>query len=307
LAGGTDLLGLMKKGLIVPERLVNLKTIPGLDQVVEAEDGWHIGAMTSLSRLAAFQPVARSQELSALREALLQSASPQLRHMATIGGNLVQRPRCWYYRSELTPCWRKGGQRCFAFRGENKYHVILDGGPCYAVFPSDPAVALVALDGVVVIAGPSGRRSIPLSSFYRLPTRENRQDTVLEQDELVVEVFVPRPAPGSRGTYVKVAERGSWDFSLVSVAVQLTLSEEVVRHMGVVMGGVAPVPWRAVGVEQALAEKPLSPETIEQAAELATQGARPLEQNGYKVELAQAVVRQALQSVREGEAVADPT
>jgi len=297
LAGGTDLLGLMKQGLTAPKRLVNLKTIPELDQVREGEDGWHVGATVSLSRLAAHPAIGQRPEVTCLYEALLQSASPQLRHMATIGGNLVQQPRCWYYRNPLIPCWRKGGQRCFALHGENKYHTILGESPCHAVHPSDPAVALLALGACAVVMGPVGQRTIPLTEFYRLPTRENRTDTALVHEELIPEVIIPLPPVGSRSTYVKIAERGSWDFALTSVAVQLVFSGEMVEKARVVLGGVASMPWQAPGAEEALEGKVLSLAVIEQAAEAATVGVRPLEHNAYKIDLVRGTVSRALQSL----------
>ena len=300
LAGGTDLLGLMKEGLIAPQRLVNLKTIPGLDQVQEGDDGLHIGALVSLSQLAAHPSISQRQELACLYESIVQSASPQIRHMATVAGNLVQQPRCWYFRNRLVPCWRKGGQRCFAVRGENKHHTILGKGPCRAVHPSDPAVALLALGSSVEIAGSRGQRMVPLGDFYRLPTRDARQDTVLALDELITRIPVPMPPVGSRSSYVKIAERGSWDFALVSVAVQLAFSGEVVQEARVVLGGVAPMPWPAVEAEQSLVGKPLSPEVLEQAVAAATVGARPLQQNGYKIDLVQGAVRQALRDLGYG-------
>jgi xanthine dehydrogenase YagS FAD-binding subunit len=218
--------------------------------------------------------------------------------MATLGGNLLQRPRCWYFRNKLTHCLRKGGRQCFAFRGENKYHAILGGGPCYIVHPSDPAVALLALDASVVVAGPRGGRTVPLAAFYLLPKQDAHNETALAADELLTEVVIPVPVAGARSAYVKVAERQAWDFALVSAAVRLTLEGGTVRSVRVALGGVAPVPWRAADAEEALLGQPLSKETIARAAAAATEGARPLAQNAYKVELAQGVVRQALQSLR---------
>jgi len=165
------------------------------------------------------------------------------------------------------------------------------------VHPSDPAVALTALGAALVIVGPSGRRTVELDDFYRLPTRDARQDTVLAMDELITEILIPKPALGSRGAYVKMAERRSWDFALVSVAVQLAFVEDKVQEARVVLGGVAPMPWRVQESEQALVGRPLSPEVVEKAAEVVMTGARPLQQNGYKVELAKGAVRQALRGL----------
>ena len=269
LAGGTDLLAMMKDGLVAPDRLVDLKRLPGLDGVQERADGLHVGALIRLSALLAHPSIATNPALACLHEALLRTASPQLRHMATLGGNLLQRPRCWYFRNKLTHCLRKGGRQCLAFRGENKYHAILGGGPCYIVHPSDPAVALLALNASVVVAGPRGTRTVPMTEFYLLPKQDAHSETVLAADELMTEVMIPLPAAGARsarGAYVKVAERQAWDFSLVSAAVQLTLDGDTVAGARVALGGVAPVPWRAEEAEGALVGQTLDEETIARAA-----------------------------------------
>jgi xanthine dehydrogenase YagS FAD-binding subunit len=306
LAGGTDLLALMKADLAAPERLVNLKTLPGLDAIAVREGGgqtwWHIGALTTLSGLAEAPALAGEPGLQCLVESARESASPQLRHMATLGGNLVQRPRCWYFRNRHIPCWRKGGKRCFAYQGENKYHTILGGGPCYAVHPSDPAVALLALGASVVVVGRAQRRTLPLEDLYVMP-RPDRQRadgyhpvTVLVPDELIVEVIVPQPEKGTRSAYVKRTERGAWDFALVSAAVSLTLEGEDVREARVALGGVATVPWRAREAERVLAGQPLSPEVIDRAAEAAVSEAKPLEHNAYKLDLVRGALRQVLRT-----------
>lgn len=298
LAGGTDVVAMMKEELISPERLVDLKRIPDLDQVREDSEGLRIGALIKLSALLADPVWDRRPELACLQEALLETASPQLRHMATLGGNLLQRPRCWYFRNKLTYCLRKGGQLCFAFRGENKYHAILGGAPCHIVHPSDPAVALLALGASVVVAGRGGTRTVPLAEFYLLPRQDAHREVALEADELVTEVLIPPQAAGTRSVYVKVAERQAWDFALLSAAVQLALEGDTVRETRVALGAVAPVPWRARDIEDALVGQPLTADTIERAAEAATAGARPLAQNAYKVDLAQGVVREALRRLR---------
>lgn len=294
LAGGTDLVALMKAGLAAPQSLVSLRGIAALDGVDLGEGGWRIGATATLARVAADPLVAGHEEIACLYEAIVQSASPQLRHMATLGGNLLQKPRCWYYRNPLTHCWRKGGGMCYAFRGENKYHVLFGGGPCYAVHPSDPAVALLALDARVAIVGLDGERTMPLGEMHRLPDRLNRGDTVLGGSDLVTRIDVPRPRAGTRGTYVKVAERAAWDFALVSAAALVTLSGGVVERARIALGGVAPIPWRAVAAEDALVGGPLDGAAIDRAAEAAAEGARPLEDNAYKVDLLRGVAREAL-------------
>jgi xanthine dehydrogenase YagS FAD-binding subunit len=312
LAGGVDLLDRMKEGLISPARLVDLKRIPGLDQVraaiAEDANGVHaaiaVGALTPLYRLLADPAIAERAEMACLRQALIETASPQIRHMATIGGNLLQRPRCWYLRNKLTHCLRKGGERCFAFRGENERHAILGGGPCYIVHPSDPAVALLALGASVVVVGAGsgasgGARTVPLADFYLLPRQDAQREADLASNEILTEILIPTPAAGSRGIYLKVPERGARDFALSSVAVQLVLAGEGVRDARVALGGVAPVPWRALEAEQALVGQALSDAAIEQASLAATAGARPLAQNAFKIELVQGIVRQALRALRE--------
>jgi len=296
LAGGVDLLDRLKEGLLAPERLVSLKQVGELARVRVAEDGTHVGAMVSLAVLEA-HPALAGPAKACLRQALGGTASPQIRHMATLGGNLLQRPRCWYLRNKLTHCLRKDGQRCFAFRGENERHAILGGGPCYIVFPSDPAVALLALDAGVTIVGPSGTRVVPLSEFYLLPRQDVHREAALADDELLLEVMIPTPAEGSRGIYHKVAERGEHDFALASAAIQVTLAGGVVEHARIALGGVAPAPWRAEKAEETLLGQALTEAVIQQVSLAATAGARPLSQNGYKVELAQGLVREALRAL----------
>jgi xanthine dehydrogenase YagS FAD-binding subunit len=302
LAGGTDLVAMMKEGLAAPERLVNIKTIPGLDHVADQDDGLHVGALITLSSLA--EALTGREGLTSLQQAAAEAASPQLRHMATLGGNLVQRPRCWYFRNRNVPCWRKGGKRCFAYKGENAYHTLFGPGPCYAVHPSDPAVALMALDALVLLVGPRDRRTLPLSKFYRSPRPDVAMGdgyhpvTVLEENEVIAEVIVPAPKPAAASTYVKVMERGAWDFALVSAAVVLVREGETVKTARVVLGGVATTPWRAEEVETVLTGSAITDEIIDEAAEAAVTDARPLDHNGYKVDLVKGAVRQALRNLR---------
>jgi len=290
----------MKQGLAAPQQLVNLKTLDGLGGVRAEADGWRIGALATLSALAAEPTVAGRPDVACLVDAVVESASPQLRHMATVGGNLLQKPRCWYYRNPLTHCWRKGGQACYAFRGRNRYHVILQGGPCYAVHPSDPAVALLALDATVTLTGRGGARVVSLEEMYRLPNRLNRENHALTEDELITEVFVPTPPEGARSAYVKVAERATWDFALVSAAAQLVVRGGAVERARIALGGVANVPWRAAASEEALVGRPLSEETMAAAAEAAIAGAKALADNAYKLDLTRSVIRQALVEAAEG-------
>jgi xanthine dehydrogenase YagS FAD-binding subunit len=297
IAGGTDLLQRMKAGLVAPRALVGLKSVTGLDQVETRDGGLQIGALVTLANLADHPALADRTGARCLRQAIRESASPQLRNMATIGGNLLQKPRCWYYRNELTHCWLKGGTRCFAVRGENKYHAVFGRGGCQAVHASDPAVALVALGATVEVTGPEGARIIPLSKLYQIPQRESRSQDTLGVGELLTRVFVPAMDGAARSAYVKVSQRSAWDFALVSVAVWLSFAGHAVREARVVLGGVGPMPWTAEGAERVLAGGRVTPETVDRAAVAAAEGARPLAQNAYKLDIVQGAVRQALRGL----------
>lgn len=295
LAGGTDLLTVMKAGVLSPERLVDIKGLPGLDAITVDDDGLQIGALATLDAVAA-HPVIR-ERYTALAEAAESAASPQLRAAGTVGGNLCQESRCWYYRGEF-PCIRKGGEICFAERGQNREHAILGAGPCYDVLPSDLAPPLAALEGAAEIAGPSGTRVLPIEhGFYMPHWKDPRRRTWLEQGEIVTRVGVPAPPPGARSTFVKAMDRAAWTFALASVAVALGTTDGAVSHVRIVLGGVAALPWRCLHAEESLIGRPLTEETIREAARLALEGALPLEHNQYKVPLGQGLVRRALRTL----------
>jgi xanthine dehydrogenase YagS FAD-binding subunit len=291
IAAGSDLLGEMKDWIETPEVLVNLKTIPGLDKIQQKSD------MVSLGALAPIAEVAENQLLQthfpALVEAASVIASPQIRNVGTVGGNLCQRPRCWYYRSDLQ-CLRKGGKVCYSIAGENRYHAILGGGPSFIIHPSDLAPALISLDAKARIAGPKGERTIPLEQFFVLPTVNVRRENVLKPDEILTEILIPVPAAGTRSTYWKQMERDAWDFALVSVAAAVRQKDGKVEQARIVMGGVAPIPWRSHDAEAALIGKPLDSASVAHAAEEALKSARPLRDNAYKVDLSRAILRGAL-------------
>jgi len=293
LAGGTDLLPLMKADLIAPERLVNLKQVPELQAgIAETSDGLAIGALTPLAALEA-HPAVRGR-YTALAEAAGLAATPQLRNMATLGGNLLQRPRCWYFRNALFHCWLKGGDECHAREGENQFHAVLSDSPCVAVHPSDPPAALLALGAEARLTG----RSLPLSEFFTLPTSDHRLENGLAPDELILSVHVPTTAAGTRSTYLKAMNRKVWAFALVGVAVVVRFEPDTrqVAEARLVLNGVAPIPWRAAAAEQELVGHELSERTISRAAEAAVSDAHPLEHNAYKLPLCQAMIRQALSS-----------
>jgi xanthine dehydrogenase YagS FAD-binding subunit len=222
--------------------------------------------------------------------------TPQIRNMGTIGGNLCQRPRCWYYRNNY-PCFKHGGNACFSAAGENDFHAILEGGPSFIVHPSDTAPALVALGATARIAGGARERTVPLDKFFVTPKQDPRRENILQPNEILTEIEVPNAPAGSKAIYVKEMVREIWDFALCSVAAMVTVQNGVVQDARIVLGGVAPVPYRAVRAEAALKGQPLNEAAAAAAGVAATDGARPLAKNGYKVPLTQAVVKRALLSL----------
>jgi xanthine dehydrogenase YagS FAD-binding subunit len=298
LAGGTDLLGCLRDRVFAADTLVSLSGLTALRGISETpEGGLRIGALATIAEVAE-HPIVRAR-FTALAEAAASVGSPQLRAQGTIGGNLCQKPRCWYYRGDFH-CLRKGGEVCYAFAGENGHHCLFGGDPCYIVHPSDPAAALVALGALLRIAGTGGTRTVPVEAFYVLPSSDPRRETVLEPGEILTEVLLPPAGAGLRSTYRKVRARASWDFALVGVAAALRLSGSTTREARVALSGVAPVPWRAKAAEAALADRPLDAGTIARAAKAATAGARPLEQNGYKVALLEGLLTERLEALRTG-------
>ncbi|MGI9068129.1 MAG: FAD binding domain-containing protein [Pyrinomonadaceae bacterium] len=295
IAGGQDLLTTMKDYTTRPSRVVNLKGIRGLDRIQgNARTGLTIGALVTLTQLEE-NPVVRAS-FPGLAEAAHSIATPQIRNLGTVGGNLCQRPRCWYFRLEEVICLKKGGSECHAAKGENKYNAIFGGGPSYIVHPSDLAPMLVALGASVSVAGGEGKRVIPLDKFFTLPSDGNiRRENVLTNDEIITQIQVPASPVAARSTYLKFKERESMDFALASAAAAVQLrANKSIAQARVVLGGVAPIPWRAPQAEKFLVGKTLSTDVLAEAARLALQGAEPLEKNAYKVPLAQTLVRRAL-------------
>jgi xanthine dehydrogenase YagS FAD-binding subunit len=292
IAGGVDLIGEMKDYIETPDRVVNLKSIPGLNFIRETPEGLRLGPLALLADLENHK--ALQQKYTAISQAAASVASVQIRNQGTLGGNLCQRPRCWYYRSPVHPCLKKGGSTCYAMAGENKYNAILGGGPSYIVHPSDLAPALIALNAKVEITGPSGKpRVIPLEEFFVLPREDPHRENVLKAGELVTEVIVPPAPANAQSIYLKFKEKASMDFALSSAAVAMTVENGVCTDVRVVLGGVAPIPWRAKAAEAALKGKKVTDAVARAAAGASTQGAAPLEQNAYKVPLTQTLVRRA--------------
>jgi xanthine dehydrogenase YagS FAD-binding subunit len=295
LAGGTDLLGEMKEYIETPSRLVNIKTIPNLGKMEWQKDGSvKLGALVTLTQLAEDKRVREAYPV--LVQAIGLSAMPQVRNAATIAGNLCQRPRCWYYRDEHTVCLKKGGTKCYAVDGENQYHAILGGGPCYIVHPSDPAPALLALGASVVIerAGEKAR-TVPLTEFFVSPREDVHRENILQQNDVITHVLIPAPAANTRSAYVKEREKDSYDWALASCAAVITKGDDGrIKDARVVLGGVAPIPWRSADAEKALVGQPATQTTLAAAAQAALRGAQPLAKNAYKLPLTEVVVRRAL-------------
>jgi xanthine dehydrogenase YagS FAD-binding subunit len=292
LAGGTDLLPLIKEGIAAPQALVNLKHAPDLRFIREEADGLHVGALTTLNELAQ-APIIRSR-YTALAEAAGLAASPQLRNMATLGGNLLQQVRCWYYRGDFV-CWLKGGSICHARDGENQFHAIWDQSPCVAVYPSDPPAALIALDASLRIVGPGGERTVAVADFLQPPVEERREMHTLGPDELIVEVVVP--APAGRSVYLKAMDRALWAYALASVAVVARADGGRLSDVRIVVGGVANVPLRATAAEALVEGQPLDDGLARRAGSAAVENAHSLAHNGYKLPLVRNLVTQALRDV----------
>jgi xanthine dehydrogenase YagS FAD-binding subunit len=298
IAGGQDILTTMKEYITRPTRVVNLKGIRGLDKIEsDGKGGLRIGALVTLNQLEE-SPLAR-RSFPGLAEAAHSIGTPQIRNLGTVGGNLCQRPRCWYYRLEEAVCLKKGGTECFAATGENKYHAIFGGGPSYIVHPSDLAPMLLALGASVSVMGADGKRTIALDKFFTLPSDGNlRRENVLKNEDIITDVVVPASKFAAHSTYLKFKERDSMDFAMSAVAAAMTLgANKTVSEARIVLGGVAPVPWRVPKAEAALVGKTINNDVLMNVAKVALEGAEPLAKNAYKIPLTQTLVRRALARV----------
>lgn len=297
LAGGTDLLGLMKdriqgSKMPVPEVLVDITKIPGISDIeYEPEGGLRIGACATLRSIET-SPLMKDK-FPILAEAAGSVATNQIRSVGTIGGNLCQRPWCWYFRVPHFDCYKKGGSLCYAVSGSNKYYFsVLGLGICVMSHPSDMAPALITLGASVRVAGAKGVNLVPLEKFFNGPREV--YETILRNDEIVVGVVVPNQPPGSHGIYLKQRMRGTWDFALASVAAQVVRRDGVCEDAKIVLGGVAPFPYRASKAEESLIGKKVDEALIDEAAEAALQKTHPLSMNSYKVPMAKALVKRVL-------------
>jgi xanthine dehydrogenase YagS FAD-binding subunit len=273
---------------------VDLKSVPELNPVgVEADGSLRIGPLVTLAKIAA-HPGIRSTH-PGLAQACGDAASPQIRNVATIGGNLLQRPRCWYYRLASYRCLKKGGDNCFAVAGENRYHTIFADGACNAPHPSNAAMGLTALGASFVLQSSRGTRTVAAEQFFTIPGKDPRLENVKAPDEILTAIHVPA-SPGVRSVYASVKEKAAFDWPLVSNAVALQVDGGAVRQARIILGAVAPVPLRSAAAEQALIGRRLDDATVEAAANAAVAGAQPLSENGYKVELLKTLLRRTLKS-----------
>jgi xanthine dehydrogenase YagS FAD-binding subunit len=296
-AGGTDLLGCLRDQVFSAGKVVSISGLRGLRGVTGGKDGGlRIGALTTITDIA-LNPDIR-KHYNGLARAASEVASPQLRNQGTLGGNLCQKPRCWYYRGEFH-CIRKGGSQCFAVNGENAFHCIFGGADCYIVHPSDTAPALASLEARLHLEGPKGKRVVPVDGFFLLPDFDPTRETVLGPGEIVTHIELPAPPPGLKSSYRKVRARRSWDFALAGVALAIVFEANRVGKARVFLSGAAPVPWRAKEVEAVITGQQLTPEVIQKAAEVSVQRAKPLEQNAYKIPLFRAVIEEELQAIAQ--------
>jgi xanthine dehydrogenase YagS FAD-binding subunit len=297
LGGGSDLIGgIMKdwvqgKGQPLPVQVVDLTTIPDLKGIKMGSDGAHIGATTTLSEI--IESTDLQQQFPLLTQAAASVASPLIRNFGTLGGNINQRPRCWFYRGEDFNCYKKGGDFCYSVTGDNRYHAIIGGELCYIVHPSDTSTALLALNAQAKISGPSGDRTVPFDQYFHGPREDVLTENVLKSNEVMTEVFIPALPAGSKMAWTKLKDRQVYDFAVVAVASVFTVNGGSWADGRVTLGGVAPVPYRAQVVEDALKGKDIKA-TIKAAAAQIRTVARPMSLNAYKVDIAQGLVERTI-------------
>ena len=293
-AGGVDLLDLMKEGIAAPDNLINVLALKELAAIADDRaEGLTVGPLATLDAVASSPTVVKRYPL--LAKAVGEAATPQIRNVATIGGNLCQRPRCWYFRSIDFPCLKKGGNTCFAVEGDNRYHAIFGDGPCHIVSPSSAGLALVALGAAIETASAQGGRVLTAEQFFAMPDADVTRENTLRPGEIISKIRVLPPAQGTVVAHVKVREKESHDWPVAEVAVVLVKDAGgMVTSARIVLGAVAPMPWRAAAGEKALAGKRVDAKSAEAAAAAAVQGAKPMSANAYKVALTREVVKRAI-------------
>ncbi|MEA2708838.1 MAG: xanthine dehydrogenase YagS FAD-binding subunit [Phycisphaerales bacterium] len=293
-AGGVDLLDLMKERIATPKRVVNIREMTGFDHITPGDDGsLKLGPMVTLSRIE--QDKFIRERFTALADACGHAATPQIRNMATVGGNLLQRPRCWYFRSEQFPCRKKGGEICFAQQGENQYHAIFNNGVCAIVHPSAAAVALVALGATIELTGDKGaKREMKLEEFFILPNVDVTRENKLQPGEILTEIRIPALPKGARSAYIKQGEKESMDWPVAEAAAVLEMDGDKCKSASIVLGAASPVPRRAKEAQTALKGESVTVELARAAAEATLADASPMTNNGYKIPLFTTIISRTI-------------
>ena len=297
-AAGMDLVDLMKERIAAPTRLVNIRNIKGLDQIESTDAGLKIGPLVTLTQLADSDIVRR--DFTALAQACGDAATPNVRNVATVAGNLLQRPRCWYFRNEQFPCRKKGGEICYAQEGENQYHALFNNKLCAIVHPSSAAVPLVAMNAVLDVTGPQGKREIEIDRFFVLPSQDLHRENSLQDGEIITAIRVPRPPASVKSCYMKQGEKESFDWPLVEVAAVLEMEGQNCKQASIVLGAASPIPHRPREAEGTLRGKPISEETARAAADAAMAQASPMTQNAYKVPLFKVIIARTILAAAQG-------
>jgi xanthine dehydrogenase YagS FAD-binding subunit len=293
-AGGVDLLDLMKERIASPKRVVNIREITGFDHITAGDDGsLKIGPMATLSQIDEHKAV--RERFTALADACGHAATPQVRNMATVGGNLLQRPRCWYFRNEQFHCRKKGGEICYAQQGENQYHAIFNNGVCAIVHPSAASCALVALGASIELSGAkNARRTVKLEEFFALPTVDVTRENKLEPGEIITQIVIPGLSKSARSAYIKQGEKESFDWPIAEVAAVIEKDGDKCKSASIVLGAASPVPRRAKEAESSLRGQPINRETALAAAKAALADASPMTQNGYKLPVFEAIITRTI-------------
>jgi len=296
-SGGIDVLDWVKEGLLKPQKIINIRNIPGLDKInYDRKEGLSIGSNVTLAEIASNEMI--KENYLALHQAVAAAATPQLRNMSTLGGNLAQRNRCWYFRSTDHDCFRKGGDRCFARHsetGQNENHAILDNGSCVSVHASSISTALMAFNATVVIVNHEGKKKeVLMDDFFVSASQDISMETILQPKEMITDIILPAPKKNTKSYYIKQGVRESYDWSLGDVAIVMEVSGNTCKSASIVLGAAAPIPYRSNEAEQAMENETINGDNALAAAKAAMSKARPLSKNGYKVPLFVSIIKQAI-------------